>query len=62
MNVSDGGKQPKRRDTVWNGRAQSMTTASGQPKGLRTVLEERNVNTTGMNQTLDELRMRGSTN
>ena len=50
MNVSDGGKQPKRRDTVWNGRAQSMTTASGQPKGLRTVLEERNVNTTGMNK------------
>jgi hypothetical protein len=50
MNVSDGGKQPKRRDTVWNGRAQSMTTASGQPKGLRTVLEERNVNTAGMNK------------
>ena len=50
MNVSDGGKQPKRRDTVWNGRAPSMTTASGQPKGLRTVLEERNVNTAGMNK------------
>ena len=50
MNVSDGGKQPKRRDTVWNGRAQSMVTASGQPKGLKTVLEERNVNTSGMNK------------
>lgn len=45
MNVSDGGEQPRRRDTVWNGQVQSMVNASGQPKGLKTVLEERNVNT-----------------
>ena len=48
MNVSDGGKQPRRRDTVWNGQIQSMVNASGQPKGLKTVLEERNINTSGM--------------
>ena len=50
MNVSDGGKQPRRRDTVWNGQVQSMVNASGEPKGLRTVLEERNINTSGMNK------------
>ena len=50
MNVSDGGKQPRRRDTVWNGQVQSMVNASGQPKGLKMVLEERNVNTSGMNK------------
>jgi transposase len=50
MNVSDGGKQPKRRDTVWNCKVQSMVNASGQPKGLKTVLEERNVNTSRMNK------------
>ena len=50
MNVSDGGKQPKRRDTIWNGQVQSMVNASGEPKGLKTVLEERNVDTSRMNK------------
>ena len=48
MNVSDGGKQPKHRSTVFNGMQQSMVNASAEPKGLRTVLEERSVSTTGM--------------
>ena len=42
MNVADGGKQPKRRDTSWNGRPQLMINELGEPKGLRTVLEEHN--------------------
>lgn len=50
MNVSDGGKQPQRRDTIWNGQVQKMSTSSRQLKGLRSVLEERNVDTSGMNK------------
>ena len=49
MNVKDGGKQPFLRDTYWNGQVQTMVTADGVQKGLRTVLEERGVNTKGMN-------------
>ena len=40
MNVGDGGKQPRRRDTIWDGKPQLMMNESGEPKGLRTVLEE----------------------
>ena len=40
MNVSDGGKQPFARDTVWNGQIQKMTTQDGSQKGMRSVLEE----------------------
>ena len=47
MNVSVGGKQPKMRDTVWNGQPQKMVCDDGQPKGLRMVLEERGVNVAG---------------
>ena len=43
MNVDDGGKQPKRRTTTWNGREQVMVNRMGQAKGLRTVLIERGV-------------------
>lgn len=43
MNVSDGGKQPVMRDTVWNGTTQRMTRDDGTQKGLRSVLEERGV-------------------
>lgn len=32
MNVSDGGKQPRMRDTVWDGNVQKMTLADGQQK------------------------------
>ena len=49
MNVRDGGKQPFLRDTVWDGHVQRMVTAEGLQKGLRTVLEERGVDTKGMN-------------
>jgi hypothetical protein len=49
MNVRDGGKQPFMRDTVWDGQVQRMVTDDGIQKGLRTVLEERGINTKGMN-------------
>lgn len=54
MNVKDGGKQPIMKDTVWNGVIQRMTTEDGQPKGMKTVLEERGVDVKGMNA--DKLR------
>ena len=44
MNISDGGKQPFMRDTVWNGCVQKMTLDDGRQKGM----EERGVDTTGM--------------
>ena len=58
MNVSDGGKQPFARDTVWNGQIQKMTTQDGSQKGMRSVLEERGVDTHGMKaeQMRQELR------
>ncbi|PCH36576.1 hypothetical protein WOLCODRAFT_82413, partial [Wolfiporia cocos MD-104 SS10] len=49
MNKSDGGKQRKQRDMVipmtnpiaeFRGQPQKMTTFTGEPKGLKTVLEE----------------------
>ena len=40
MNVSDGGKQPFLRDTIWDGRPQKLVTISGIQKGLKTLLEE----------------------
>ena len=49
MNVNPGGKQPAMRSTVWDGAPQEMTLPDGTPKGLRIVLEERGVNTCGMN-------------
>ena len=49
MNVNPGGKQPAMRSTVWDGAPQEMTLRDGTPKGLRIVLEERGVNTCGMN-------------
>ena len=49
MNVRPGGKQPKLRDTVFNGQIQSMVLEDGQPKGMKLVLEERGVDTTGTN-------------
>ena len=41
MNAKPGGKQPKLRDTVWQGKAQRMVFNIGIPKGLKQVLTER---------------------
>lgn len=54
MNVKLGGKQRVMRDGWWGGKVQKMVTSSGVPKGLRMVLEERGVDTRGMNA--DKLR------
>ena len=48
MNVGPGGKQPVMRDTVFEGKLQKMVDSSGTPKGMKMVLEERGVDTTGM--------------
>ena len=37
MNVSDGGKQPVMRDTVWDGQVQKMTLEDGTQKGMKRV-------------------------
>ena len=53
MNKSNGGKQHKQWDTIipesnldahYRGQPQSMTTESGDPKGLQSVLKERGYN------------------
>ena len=49
MNVNPGGKQRVMRDGVWDGKPQIMNYALGVQKGMRVVLEERGVNTHGMN-------------
>lgn len=54
MNVKDGGKQPFMKDTVWDGAPQKMTQPDGLQKGTRSILEERGVDTKGMNS--DKLR------
>jgi hypothetical protein len=54
MNKGPGGKQPKMRDTVWNGQPQTMNLPDGRPKGAALVLEERGYNTRGMK--LEEMR------
>ena len=48
MNVNPGGNQPKLRNTTWEGKEQEMTLPDGRPKGMRLVLLERGINTTGM--------------
>ena len=45
INVSDGGKQPVMKDTVWDGQVQKMTLEDGTQKGMKRVLEERGVDT-----------------
>ena len=49
MNVNPGGKQPIMKDTIWNGQVQRLVTEDGIPKGMKLVLQERGVNTDGMN-------------
>ena len=48
MNNAPGGKQLKKRDTEWNGKAQSLTLPDGCQKGAALVLEERRYNISGM--------------
>ena len=50
MNVSPGGSQPKMRDTVWGPERvpQKMVLEDGRAKGLKLVLEEREISTAGM--------------
>jgi hypothetical protein len=43
MNLKPGGKQHKLRDTVFNNQVQKMVFSDGQPKGMRIVLQERNL-------------------
>ena len=40
MKVSDGGKQPFLRDTIWDGRSKKLVTISGVQKGLKTFFEK----------------------
>jgi hypothetical protein len=47
MNVGPGGKQMKMRDTIWQGEIQSLILPDGQPKGMKIVLEERGIDTSG---------------
>ena len=56
MNVQFGGQQPRMRDTLWNGKPQKMVLPNGLPKGLKLVLQERGVDTTGMKK--DEMQRR----
>ncbi len=49
MNVKDGGKHPFMRDAMWNGEVQHMVNDDGTQKGMKTVLEERGINTSSMN-------------
>ena len=49
MNVHDGGKQLFRKDTIWNWQVQRMVTAGGVQKGMKTVPEERCIDTSGLN-------------
>lgn len=49
MNVYPGGQQPKMQDRLKpDGRPQVMVNRNGEPKGLKQVLEEHGVDTTGM--------------
>ena len=54
MNAKPGGKQPKMRDTEWNGKKYTMLFAIGLPKGLIQVLTERKRYRPGMK--LEEMR------
>ena len=49
MNVRPGGKQPIMKDTVFNGQVHQMVLSDGRPKGMKMVLQERGVDTKGMN-------------
>ena len=48
MNVGSGGAQPRMRDTIWDGKLQKLVFSDGRAKGMRIVLQERGVDTSGM--------------
>ena len=50
MNVNPGRKQRIMRDGFWNGKIQHINYAIGIPKGLCVILEERGIDTKGMNR------------
>jgi len=54
MNVNPGGKQRVMRDGYWNEKVFKMNYAIGVPKGLRVVLQQREVDTSQMNA--DQMR------
>ena len=56
MNVQFGGQQPRMRDTLCNGKPQKMVLPNRLPLGLKLVLQERGVGTTGMKK--DEMQRR----
>ena len=45
MNVGLGRKQPVMQETTWGGEIQGMVDENGIPKGMETILEEREVDT-----------------
>ena len=49
MNVRPGGERPIMRDTVFNGQVQQVVLSDGRPKGMKMVLQERGVDTEGVN-------------
>lgn len=48
MNVKPGGKQRVMHDTRWCGMEQKMVFSDGTPKGMKAVLQERGIDTTGL--------------
>ena len=48
MNVNPGGMQPIMRDTMWEGKVQTMVKPDGTAKGMKAVLQERGVDIKGM--------------
>ena len=44
MNVKPGGAQALMRDTIWNGKKQTLIDENGVAKGMKQVLEERGIN------------------
>lgn len=48
MNVHPGGAQPRMWDTYYNGKQQKMVFPDGTPKGMKQVLEERELNVSKM--------------
>ena len=49
INVNPGRKQPQMRSTQWNGEEQLIALPDSKPKGMRLVLQERGIDTFGMN-------------
>ena len=48
MNVGSGGKLSHVKDTTWEGQLQKLVDDQVVPKGMKKVLEERGVDTTGL--------------